>query len=415
MLVVFMPHGMPVEHFDPAAPAGPLDLGSVPGVNVLEPLTPYASQMNLLRGIEYVGYDNHPAIRGTLTNGAGASVEHVVAAGLGTKAHCLGAVPWRPNDFGPDSQLLHDGTDWVRPEASPLRAAETLLSGIGDSSGDDDDDAGPTDADFRRAALSLTIEEVDALRKQVGDLTREQTKLSTHLESLQHLLESDDGGDLPTGCDSLPSMPALDEVAAGSDNGANSGYFIDKANFSTLFQAQLDVAAYALLCGSAKVMALQTMYVNAQIDFGFMGEAGDHHDPLSHSIDGPGRESFARAQRWLIEQLADRVLRVLSGPDPDDPEHTVLDNTLVYLASEIADGNAHNCRKAPVWIGGQERITYVPIMTFGGASGALKTGQIFDFDNRPHADLLMTLCRAMGTEVSNFGPNSSGVIEELLA
>ncbi len=412
LFVLFIPHGMPVEHFDPAAPAGALDLAAAPGLNILDPLIPYQAQMNLLRGIEYKGHSNHSAIRAALTNGAGASLEHVVATKLGISAVDLGAVPWRPNDFGPDSQLLHDGTDWVRPEPNPVKASESLLANI---NSDSEPEQGPSDADFRRAALELTIGEVEALRSELNSLTDEESKLSTHLESLQALKEPGGSAGDAMGCDSQPSTPAIDAVGNESAAGTNGAYFIDKSNFSQIYAAQLELAAYSLLCGSARVMALQTMFANAQVSFSFMGLAKDHHDPLSHSIDLPAREEFAQAQKWLIQTFVDRFLKVLDQPDPEDPEHTMLDNTLIYITSEIADGNAHNCNKARVWIGGEERTTYLPIMTLGGGSGSLRTGRLLEFENRPHADLLMTVCHAMGATVPSFGPNSGSVIEELLA
>jgi hypothetical protein len=416
-LSLFIPHGMPCEHFDPGS-AGALDLGALPGEGILRPFMPYQAQMNVLRGIEYVGYSNHPTISAVFTNAAGASVEHVIAHKLGLTPTILGAVPWRVNDFGPDSQLFHDGTDWVRPELNPVKAASSLLSGIGGDDTGTGTDTGPNEVDFRNAMLDLSISEVESLRKEVRSLTREDTKLSKHLESLQALKESgDDTDDMNTGqgCSSKPSTPALDRVAAASDNGNNGAYFLDTANFGDIFEAQLEVAAYSLLCGSTRIVGIQTMYVNALINFGFMGVTQDHHDPLSHSIDPANRGEFAKAQRWLLERFEEKVLRVLSQPDPDDPEHTVLDNTLIYVTSEIADGNEHNCNKQPIWVGGKEFTTFVPAFTLGGAAGAIKSGQILDFDNRSHADVLMSLCGLMGVSVDSFGANSGGAIAELNA
>ena len=95
------------------------------------------------------------------------------------------------------------------------------------------------------------------------------------------------------------------------------------------------------------MVGLQAMWANGQINFGFMGVNKDHHDPISHSRDPAGREEFARVQQWIYGQLEEQLLRPLRAtPDPLDPGRKVLDNTLVYVCSEIADGNEHNCRKA---------------------------------------------------------------------
>jgi len=93
----------------------------------------------------------------------------------------------------------------------------------------------------------------------------------------------------------------------------------------------------------------------------------------------------------------------------------VLETSLVHFCPEVADGNEHNSNKTQIWVTDSGMDAYVPLLTIGGAGGALKTGRIVDFDNRPHADLLLTLCHAMGVVVPGFGPHSTGVIQEVMA
>jgi hypothetical protein len=90
----------------------------------------------------------------------------------------------------------------------------------------------------------------------------------------------------------------------------------------------------------------------------------------------------------------------------------VLDNTLVYVCSEIADGNEHNCRKQVMELGATRIITQLPLMLIGGGGGAVATGQVLDFENRSHKDLLAGICAAMGVSGANF---SSNPLREMLA
>jgi hypothetical protein len=144
-----------------------------------------------------------------------------------------------------------------------------------------------------------------------------------------------------------------------------------------------------------------------------MGVNKDHHDPISHSRDVAGRAEFARVQQWIYTQLEEQVLRPLrAAPDPLDPGHKVLDNTLVYVCSEIADGNEHNCRKAIMEIGATKITTQLPLMLIGGGGGAVNTGQVLDFENRTHKDLLAAICAAMGVPGANFSGNP---IKEILS
>jgi hypothetical protein len=410
LLALYVPHGAPVEHFEPAGQGTDFSFAASGGVKIFEPWQAYRSKIVMLRGIQYKDHTNHVAIAAALTNGPRKSLLHVVAEGLQVQPITLGALPYPELAFGPENQLFHDGTDWVRPETNPVRAASALLPAT---------DSGPVsgDADFRRRTLSLTIAEIEALRKQIAGLTSEDNKLAVHLEAVQALKEG--GGALPTSgdCKTPGTLPALEAVTKESNNGVEASYFFQKANFPRIYEAQLEVAGQALLCGSARVIGIQALWANAQVNFGFMGVPKDHHDPISHSRNVTGREEFANCQRWFAEKVTETILRVLDQPDPldSDPTRTVLDNTLIYWFSEIGDGNEHNSEKRRMWLYTGEIDIYLPLFVIGGAGGYLKTGQLLDFENRAHADLLMTLCAAMGVYTTDFGPNSGSLIEELRA
>jgi len=411
LLVVYVPHGMPAEHFDPAGAGTDFSLSDGPGRRILGPLEPWKDQLILFRGMDIKGHNNHPAIRAVLNADAERSVEQVVGDALGLQALTLGAVTVPSYGFTSDSWLFRNGT-WINPNPSPVAAADALFGVQPASPG-----AGPVDeATLRREALKLTIGEVSALHKSLLGLTRERTKVSTHLQALETLKVKQTPGPgasifEPT-CDGAPVMPTVDAIRA-QEPGA--GWFYDEGHFSQILQAQLEVATQAMICGAARVIGLQAMYANAQINFGFMGVPKDHHDPISHSSGATGRDEFAQCQRWFIERIAETVITSLDQPDPLDPEHTVLENSVVHFCTEVADGNEHNYNKTQIWVTGSGMDAYVPLLTIGGAGGALKTGRIVDFDNRPHADLLLTLCHAMGVVVPGFGPHSTGVIQEVMA
>ena len=79
----------------------------------------------------------------------------------------------------------------------------------------------------------------------------------------------------------------------------------------------------------------------------------------------------------------------------------MLDNTIVLLCSEIADGNTHS----------HDDMGFV----LGGGGNALHTGRIYDFGYRRHADLLLTIGNALGDPMTWFGDSSSGALPGLLA
>jgi len=400
LCIIYVPNGVPVEHYETS--------GSATGSYVLEPLAAYDSWIKQIRGLSMNdGANNHPAVRATLTgfaegvDGSGNpsdSIDVRIAKALGTKAHALGAIAY-DQWFSSDSFLVHDGA-WVRPIESPAAAAEALFEGIGG------EQMGPGDADFRQLALQLTETEVGRMHGELSHLTKEQNKLAVHLQAIQELQSV---GPTVSSCDQVPSLPLAD-ATAGIDVFAAD-------NFGKLFDGHLEVAAHALRCGTAQVMTLQLLEATGEIHFNFPGGPGingEYHNKISHGWGDAGRLEFATCLRWIHERIAQVMLPVLDQPDPYDSTKSVLDNTLIYVCSEIADGYQHNSQAGEVWLDGTSIPTYLPTLTIGGAGGYLSSEPIVTVE-RNHIDMLATLAEAMGAPMSTIGGQEVSVIAELKA
>ena len=104
LFIYYLPHGMPVEHFDPAVSAAGINL-SASGIGVLAPFEPYQKYVNVIRGVSMNnGAQNHAAIRATLTgfvegtaNGVAVdSIDNTIATALGVTPFVVGARPYTP-------------------------------------------------------------------------------------------------------------------------------------------------------------------------------------------------------------------------------------------------------------------------------------------------------------------------------
>ncbi len=413
LMIFYTPHGWPIEHVDP----GGTGRGLFDDGRVLSPLAPHSDSVTMVRGIGMNdGASNHAAIRTTLTGfadgGTGDSVDRVIAEGLGVQAHVLGAVPYAVGSgFNSDAFLVKHGGAWVRPTEDPAAAAETLLGSLG--GGAMPKEPGEVnEAEFRAEALALTERELETMHTAVSDLSREQSKLQLHLEAIRALKAGGGGPNLVT-CDESPTLPALDALA-GLDP-------LDPANFGRVLDAHLEVASASLICGTAQVITLQNMWVNAGVPFGFDGGPGipkGHHDPVSHSWDAAGRAEFATCQRWFFERLVEKMVSVLaSTPDPSDPgsDHSVLDNTLIYVCSEVSDGANHNSDASEVWIDGAAHANYLPTVLIGGAGGSIVQGSTVTVSSRSNLEMLATVAEAMGVRGAQIGGQTPAVIEEVLA
>lgn len=408
LFIYYVPHGWPIEHVNPIAG------GDLSGSNVLGPLAPYADRTTIVRGLTMNdGANNHAAVRAMLTGfsegGNVDSIDASIAAALGVTPHVIGAMPFDPiAGFTSDAWLVKHGT-WVRANEDPASTADELFGGLGKMPPPD----GPPpvdDATFRAQTLALTEQELEQVHSAVAGLTTEQTKLSVHLDAVREL-RANGGGSPPEflSCEERPELPLV-EAVAGLDPQ-------DQANFGRVLDAQLQAAAYAMVCGSAQVITMQNMWVNSNLNFGFEGGPGiakGHHEPISHSSDVAGRVEFASCQRWFFDRLAQVMLSVLDQPDPADPDpnRTVLDNSLVYICSEVSDGFNHNSDSNDIWIDGMSIPSFLPSVLIGGAGGYLPGGRVVDV-SRSHLDLLATLSDAMGVPVTAIGGQGVDVIGEV--
>lgn len=434
-MLLYLPHGVPPEHFRPQVMAGDPTAFALDqsGVSILGPLQEQLkAHVSVIQGIKYpAGAMTHEAIKVCLSGVSGAggalaaddvprvTLEHQIAAAWQVKPLLLGAVPHRPFGLDQDSMLMWDGTPVV-PEKNPLAAYDSVFGGLGGGAAP----AGPDpDVALTDALRALTEAELEQMQRELGALTAEQTKLKTHLEAIRTLKATGSGGGAIS-CDAAPALSAIDALRSAAA-GQTDEFFLKEENFPQLLAAQLQLAGAALRCNARRVVAVQPMYANCELDFGFMGSSGPHHSALSHTqpqqdqmqmgLDLATRDKFAKCQRWFFEQLVTHTLSALLEPDPADPSHKVIDNTIVYVTSEIGEGAYHKTHTDSLRPGpGPEVLAYVPSVLIGGGGGALTPGRVLTFaQDRPAGDVYSSICQALGV-TGNF-PDAVAPVTEVLA
>jgi hypothetical protein len=441
----YMPHGVPIEHYNPQVAEGDWTNFALDqtGVSILGPLQKYNqkgnSYVNVYQGFKYQGGASHEGIVNCLSGTGGVdnttprtTVDQVIANGLDVKPLVLGACSHMVYGMDNHGMLFWNGMP-IDPQKNPVAVADSLFGGQMNK-------PSMADAQLRSQLLMLTETEIEGLQKELSQLTSEQTKLQVHLQAIQ-ALQSGAGTSAMNACTTAASLPAVDMVrsaSAGQPSSGNNDWFYQEVNFRMLLQAQLQVAAQALICNAAPVVCLMPMWATCNFDFRFswMGTgtpptAWSHHDGLSHTspqqsptamynsplsvsnLDPTRRAAFAYAQLWFAQQLDQYVLQPLSTTsDPSDPTNSVLHNTLVYWMSEIGDGANHDTKSDVLYPQAPE---YLPLVSIGKCGGALKTGQVVRFStDRPAGDLYTSFCRAMGVTNATF-PDATGPVTEVLS
>ncbi len=464
LILFYFPHGVPNEHMDmepylmpnnelfasygadPNAPVGgthvapDYTLTTRSGFNILDPLAPYRSQMSVVRGLYQSGeFGTHDSIGNVLTGDAvHPSLDQFVAQEQAMKSLFLGSVTRVNAELDTTNGVLsRNEAGWRNPKNDIVATYDELFSNI---QAPDPGNEVTDEAAFRSQALDLTMAEITEMRQAVAGLTQEETKLSGHLAALENIKAQGQGlgqGDSES-CLAAPAIPYLDEFRADkAAYMANDGteWWQDgslvwkqsdeaaKTNFTKIAEAQAELAAYAALCGHAQVVCIQNGWASADYPLPQLlphRPSDSYHVQVSHQsftgdLTSAPRMDYATVQQWFLARVA-RMCEILNQPDPFDPDHTALENSIIYAFSEIGDGDLHTKALARQWRGGEQDIfAYYPAVILGGGGGSLAPGRLITVDNRPIADLLLTLARAMGSSTNSFSGLSTGPIPELLA
>jgi hypothetical protein len=157
-----------------------------------------------------------------------------------------------------------------------------------------------------------------------------------------------------------------------------------------------DLMVLALRCDATRLISFMLGNASSNRNYSFIGAPGAHHQLSHHQGDAATQELLTQIGTWEIQQLAyllDGLRAVQEG------EGTLLDNTVVYFSSEIADGDAHQHHDLPVLLAGR-----------GG--GALNPGRHIALpDREPLANLYLTLLQMLGVEEATFGADGTTALD----
>jgi hypothetical protein len=407
---------------------------------VTEPLKAYQRQVTFVRGIDVTGSMNHMAVRSIFTGAPIAdylspdptvkSVDQVmadhVAATAPTKLRSLhlGVIP---ADSIQLYQMYGRSTFFFAPrpvdyEANPVSAFDRTFKGVTGPAAPPPGGTTPppatgtppapaTPPSLENDALDIADAELAEAQARLGDSPRQRAKLDQHRESLRALRPQPGSGGLPGPADPAPTPPvsAPGGGSAPACNGSalasveklrpalagNAGAAYRHQHFSDIFDAQIDIAVRALVCGVTRVATIQAGSADGNVTDP-VGPGYPHH-MTSHG----NQDTFAQCQRWYAGKLL-RLMQGLDVPDPLDPGgKSVLHNSVVLVMSECM----------PIGHGSES----VPVMLLGNAGGALKAGAFVDLKGASNKTLMQTVLQLCGVPAGAGGHFGGQTFAELRA
>jgi hypothetical protein len=306
------------------------------------------------------------------TVSVGVSVDQVYAKSLGNATRIpslqLGITNRMYADLG--HPAIYNGTiSWasatepLQPTIQPGVIFDKIFEGVNPTA---------TDADrVRRRALATSV--LDHVKGEASSLNLRLGATDRH--KMEEYL---------TGLRAIETQIQATNTASCSNAGltkpANTGLAGDV--HTKIFT---DLMVLALQCDATRVISFMLGNGGASgfQSFPWLQINGDHHG-LAHGNNGV---ALSAIEKWEVSQLAyfcEKLDAISEGTS------TMLDNSLVFLSSEINSGPHGQTNK--------------PILLLGSAGGKVKTGTHLNFTNlEPQADLFVAMLNALGVPAKTFG------------
>jgi hypothetical protein len=162
------------------------------------------------------------------------------------------------------------------------------------------------------------------------------------------------------------------------------------ANYPVIGKLQTDLMVLAHVCDLTRVSTFMWANADSWQYYPWIGVDEEHHE-LSHAgdDDAAATEKLIKINSWHAEQVRDLLDQLAAAQEVDGT--SLLDSSLVLWGNELGAGNTHS-------------YTDIPWLLAGGAGGRIRTGRCLRLPDRPHNDLLVSVCHAMGLDdVTTFG------------
>ena len=388
--IVFFSNGVEPIHWWAKGAGASMELG--PG---LVPMMPHREDMVFIRGLynqtALVSTSPHLGRMNVLSGApvsldpaeirVGTSMDQIIASQIGNQT----SIPSLVLGIEPNELRLEDGlsmiygssVSWIAPtkpatkEVYPSRTFDRL---VGDGTGR------PLD----RSILDAVRQDSQSLKTRIS--RDDSVKLTEYLESIRDIekrierasKEERIEGWRPTLTEPDMPRPANELPQDVPDH----------------MKLMLDLIVLAFQMDKTRVATLMLNNDLSQMNFKFLeGVQGALHLDLTHNGKAADKEAmYLKTNQFHIAQFAYLTQRM---KEIKEGEGSLLDNSILMLASSLFDGDAHSAEQ-------------LPILLTGKGGGTIKPGRILDYldkgdQHRRACRLHLSLMDRMGVRLDRFG------------
>jgi hypothetical protein len=284
--------------------------------------------------------------------------------------------------------LAHRGpNDFLPPERDPKKLFDKLFAVVPADPTIPNPTGTPTDISnkLRRSVLDAVMEDANRLKTTVGGADAQ--RIDAHMESIRALELQ------------IPSGSSTDGGSATPSDCTLTAPPMTLADMTAKSKALNRLIAQALACNLTRVYTHLWSGARDENPYPTIPVNADHHS-LTHG-DAAMNETSTKIERYIMSQYAD-MCRVMK--ETKVGAGTLLDNTLIYGISDVAEPSGHVMKN-------------YHIVVMGHAGGKLPGNRHYRAPGRKVTELMLTMQQLMGLNVTTFGSwdRTSKTISEILA
>lgn len=269
-------------------------------------------------------------------------------------------------------------------ETDPQKAFDRLFAG--NDAGESDSAAEQRRA-LRQSVLDTVLSEADGLLPRLS--TEDQKKVDELFTGIRSLEQELQAGGVDVSCD----------APTGPDSNLDFTQTVDYMHRLMALAFQCDVTrVISFMLGDA----LSDRNLGFIPDVSSVGGESNDHAVSHHAGDSALLAKFRAMVLWKQTRIAE-LLRLMDGMTDYDGQ-SVLSNSLVWISSEIADGNRHNHDDKPILLAGTLSGLVTPDRCI-----QYPTSRNYD-DVKTYGDFFINLLSLYGVNTTTFGDDGKEAI-----
>jgi hypothetical protein len=309
------------------------------------------------------------------------TMDQVLAKEIGKQT----PVPSLALGIEPNELRLEDGVSMIygsciswatptKPATKEIYPSRTFDQLVGDGKG----------RQLDRSILDAVLDETHTLEPKIS--RGDRAKLDEYLESVRDIEKRIDRASKEERIEGW--RPSIDKP--NMPRPANE----IPQNIPDHMKLMLDLTVLAFQMDKTRIVTLMLNNDRSQMNFKFVeGVRGALHLDLTHNGHTPALEAmYLKTNQFHMQQFTYLVERMKAI---DEGGTSLLDNSMLMLASNLYDGDKHGADQ-------------MPIVMAGKAGGAMRTGRVVDYngkgdDNRRACSMYLSMMDRMGVHLDRFG------------